>query len=112
MVPFTNPPPAPPRWELAAETIAVKIRWFGLVFGCLVVNVGHAGNPHQAVLNAILALGAGFAVLDTAWSVRGKVFLGEWPLLISVMEALFIGVLCYYLGGLESGPQIGVAEHA
>ena len=60
------------RWELAAEAIAVKIRWFGLVFGCLVVNVGHAGDRHQAVLNAILALGAGFAVLDTAWSFRGQ----------------------------------------
>jgi signal transduction histidine kinase len=90
------------RWELAAEAIAVKIRWFGIVVGCLVVNVGHAGDPHQGMLNAILALGAVFAVLDTAWSLRGRVFLGDWPLLISCMEALFIGVLCYYQGGLES----------
>lgn len=90
------------RWDLAAETIAVKIRWFGLLFGCVVVNIGHAGTPHQAMLNAILALGAGFAVLDSAWSWRGRVFLGSWPLLISFMEALFIGVLCYFQGGLES----------
>src|SRR5208283_1030440 len=96
----TNPSAA--RWELAAEAIAVKIRWFGLVFGCLVVNVGHASDPRQGMLNGILALGAGFALLDTAWSLRGKVFLGNWPLLISAMEALFIGVLCYYQGGLES----------
>jgi signal transduction histidine kinase len=90
------------RWELAAEAIAVKIRWFGLVFGYLVVNVGQADEAHQSMLNGILALGAGFAALDTAWSLRGRVFLGNWPLLISVMEALFIGVLCYYHGGLES----------
>ena len=90
------------RWDLAAEAIAVKIRWFGLIFGFLVVNVGHAGAPQQAILNGLLALGAGFAVVDTAWSLRGRVFLGDWPLLISCMEALFIGVLCYYQGGLES----------
>src|SRR5262249_47942680 len=72
------------------------------VFGCLVVNVGHAGVEHQAVLNTILGLGAAFAILDTAWSIRGQVFLGRWPLLISVMEALFIGLLCYFLSGLES----------
>jgi signal transduction histidine kinase len=90
------------RWDLAAEAIAVKIRWFGLVFGLLAVNVGGAGSPHQTILNGLLALGGGFAVVDTAWSLRGRVFLGEWPLLISCMEALFIGVLCYYQGGLES----------
>ena len=28
-----------PRWELAAETIAVKIRWFGLLVGYVLVNV-------------------------------------------------------------------------
>jgi two-component system, NtrC family, sensor kinase len=89
-------------WELAAETIAVKIRWFGLLFGLLVVNVGRAGDSHQLMLNAILALGAGYAIVDTAYSLNGRVFLGSWPLLISGMEALFIGVLCYYHGGLES----------
>src|SRR5947207_82266 len=89
------------RWELAAETIAVKIRWFGLVFGYLLVNLGDAGS-HRGVLNAILALGLGYALLDTAYSLRGRVFLGRWPLLISFMEALFIGLLCFYHGGLES----------
>src|SRR6266540_1006424 len=28
------------RWELAAENIAVKIRWFGILFGYLLVNLG------------------------------------------------------------------------
>jgi two-component system NtrC family sensor kinase len=89
------------RWELAAETIAVKIRWFGLLFGYALVNLGGAG-AHQAILNAILALGAGYALLDTAYSLRGRVFLGRWPLVISSMEALFIALLCFFHHGLES----------
>jgi len=35
---FNLSPPLPP-WELAAETIAVKIRWFGLLVGYLYVNI-------------------------------------------------------------------------
>ncbi len=89
------------RWELAAETIAVKIRWFGLLFGYLLVNLGDAG-AHRGVLNAILALGVGYALVDTAYSMRGRVFLGRWPLLISCMEALFIALLCYFHDGVES----------
>jgi signal transduction histidine kinase len=88
-------------WELAAETIAVKIRWFGLLFGYALVNLG-GGGRHQAILNAILALGAGYALLDTGYSLRGRVFLGRWPLVISSMEALFIALLCFFHHGLES----------
>jgi signal transduction histidine kinase len=91
----------PPRWELAAETIAVKIRWFGLLVGYVLVNVD-PGDSHPLILNAILALGALYALLDTYYSFRGRVFLGRYPLSISVMEALFIGLLCFYHGGLES----------
>jgi signal transduction histidine kinase len=90
------------RWELAAETIAVKIRWFGLLFGYVLVNFGDQGYPHQAILNGILTLGACYALLDTYHSLQGRVFLGHSPLLISVMEALFIGLLCYHHDGLES----------
>ncbi len=90
------------RWELAAETIAVKIRWFGILVGYALVNLHRPPAPHAAVLNAILALGAGYALLDTAASLRGRVFLGRWPLLISLMEALFIGLLCFYHEGLDS----------
>jgi signal transduction histidine kinase len=90
------------RWELAAETIAVKIRWFGLLFGYVLVNAGTHPAPHPLVLNAILGLGAVYAVLDTACSLRGRVFLGRWPLLTSLMEALFIALLCFYHGGLDS----------
>src|SRR5437588_11056656 len=81
------------RWELAAETIAVKIRWFGLLFGYALANLGDV-RPHQGILNALLALGVGYALLDTAHSWRGRVFLGRWPLVISSMEALFIPLLC------------------
>jgi signal transduction histidine kinase len=89
-------------WELAAENIAVKIRWFGLLIGYLLVNLNPHPAPRQALLNAILTLGAGFTILDTLASLRGRVFLGRYPLTITLMEALFIGLLCYYDGGLES----------
>src|SRR5437879_3425344 len=89
-------------WELAAEAIAVKIRWFGLLFGYALVNFGDVAGGRQAILNAILALGAVYALFDTAYGLRGRVFLGRYPLAISAMEALFIGLLCYFGGGLES----------
>ncbi len=89
------------RWELAAENIAVKIRWFGIFFGYFLVNLGDASD-HQIILNTILALGVGYAVCDTAFSLWGQIFLRRWPLLISAMEALFIALLCYFHQGLES----------
>jgi signal transduction histidine kinase len=93
-------PTIPARWELAAETIAIKIRWFGLLVGYLLVNLGQPAD--RPFLNAILALGVSYALLDTVYSLRGRVFLGRYPLLISSMEALFIGLLCYFHGGLDS----------
>jgi signal transduction histidine kinase len=92
----------PYRWELAAENIAVKIRWFGLLVGYILVNVDDRADANRAVLNAILSLGAVYTLLDTYYSVRGRVFLGRYPLGISLMEALFIGLLCFFHGGLES----------
>jgi signal transduction histidine kinase len=94
-------PPTPPRWELAAEAIVVKIRWFGLLLGYLAVNLGPAGDA-RLVLNAILAFGAGYTFLDSLHSLRGRVFLGRAPLVVSLMEALFISLLCYFSGGLDS----------
>jgi signal transduction histidine kinase len=90
------------RWELAAEAIAVKIRWFGLLVGYVLVNVGGHGGEFRPILNAILSLGTIYALLDTFFSLRGRVFLGRYPLIISVMEALFIGLLCFFSGGLDS----------
>jgi signal transduction histidine kinase len=97
-----SPSAAPHRWELAAETIAVKIRWFGLLFGYILVNAGDLQEQRRLILNALLALGTLYVLLDTYYSFRGRVFLGRHPLGISGMEALFIGLLCFYDTGLDS----------
>ncbi|QDT22741.1 Sensor protein ZraS [Gimesia chilikensis] len=90
-------------WELPAEEITLRIRWFGLCVGYVLVNfVGNDAAIQVPQLNWILTLGAIYALADTWFSFRGKVFLGEWPLTISVMEALFIGLLCHYDTGLNS----------
>src|SRR5262245_52747801 len=94
--------PAASPWELAAEAIAVKVRWFGLVIGTVLVNVGAHGGERRAALNAILVLGAAYTLADTYYSLRGRVFLGRSPLAISAMEALFIGLLCFFDGSPES----------
>jgi signal transduction histidine kinase len=91
----------PPRWELAAESIAIKIRWVGVLIGYLSVSLGPP-DSHRPILNAILTLGAGYTLLDTISSIRGRVFLGRYPLLIGAMEALFIGLLCHFHAGLDS----------
>jgi signal transduction histidine kinase len=89
-------------WELAAETIAVKIRWFGLLVGYLLVNLLDHPADHRATLNAILTLGALYTLVDTYYSMHGRVFLGRYPLSVSLMEAVFIALLCHYASGLES----------
>ena len=66
-------------WELAAEAITVKLRWFGLCVGFVLVNLLEqpGSTPltqNQLVLNAILTLGMIYALVDTYWSLRGKVF--------------------------------------
>lgn len=96
------PSPAPTAWELDAEAIAVRIRWFGLLVGYLLVNLADHTAPRQAVLNALLTLGAVYTILDSYESFHGRVFLGRYPLVVSSMEALFIGLLCYYDHGLDS----------
>ncbi len=90
------------RWELAAETIAVKIRWFGLIVAYVLVNAAEPTLANRGLLNAILALGVLYALIDTVYSFRGRVFLHQYPLLISFMEALFIGLLCYFHHGIDS----------
>ncbi len=90
-----------PRWDLAAETITVRIRWFGLCVGYALVNFLGRQPINQPAMNAILAIGAVYALLDTVWSIRGKVFLSRAPLTIALMEAVFIGLLCHF----DQGPQ-------
>jgi two-component system, NtrC family, sensor kinase len=88
-------------WQLPAEGITVRIRWFGLCVGYVLVNF-LTPSANQPKLNAILTLGAVYALLDTLWGVRGKVFLRSVPLFISLMEAVFIGLLCWFDKGLDS----------
>lgn len=88
--------------NLAAENITVRIRWFGVCVGIVLVNFsGRAVNP--LALNAILSLGAAYALIDGYYSYRrGRVFLRDLPLFVSLMEAIFIGFLCHFDTGLGS----------
>ncbi|GIW86819.1 MAG: hypothetical protein KatS3mg108_1143 [Isosphaeraceae bacterium] len=88
-------------WQCAAESIVVKIRWFGIVMGYVLVQSRDGLRDAQAV-RAILALGAVYALVDTIYQRRGQIFLGSWPLFVAVMETTFIALLCYYDTGLES----------
>ncbi len=90
----------PTRWDLDAEAVIVKIRWIGLVVGYLYANFG--SDAPSLPLNAILGLGFAFTLLDTYYSLRGRIVLGTHPLVVSCLEALFIGLLCYTDGGLDS----------
>jgi two-component system, NtrC family, sensor kinase len=99
----SSAPRDPGGWDLAAESITVKIRWFGVAVGYVLVNlIDRPATDSRAVMNAILTLGAVYALVDTLWSLRGRVFLSRWPLVISLMEAVFIGLLCYFDEGLNS----------
>ena len=90
-------------WDLAAQGITLRIRWFGICIGYVLVNwIGGGAEANRAVLNAILVFGAVYALLDTLFSARGKVFLSEWPLFVSLMEATFIGLLCHFDRGVLS----------
>ena len=95
------PQPSDPDWDLAAESIAVKIRWFGLVAGVVIAFVGYPANG-QSPLYAILLLGLGYTGLDTYFFARGRVFLRDYPLVIAAMESLFISLLCHFETGLDS----------
>ena len=88
-------------WGLAIQAITVRIRWFGICIGYVLVNIVGEGQ-NRGILNAILLLGAVYALLDTIWSVRGKVFLSDFPIFTSFMEAVFIGLLCLFDDGLLS----------
>ncbi|MHC4876128.1 MAG: sensor histidine kinase [Planctomycetota bacterium] len=101
-------PYSPSKFALDAEAITVRIRWFGVAVGFALVNLlGTDGAAEYAqrsvpVLNAILGIGVLYVTLDTFWSHRGKVFLSDWPLAVSLLEAFFIGLLCYFDLGQDS----------
>ena len=88
-------------WELAAESIVVRIRWFGIAMGCVLVGSLVGLRDPRAVLG-LLALGAAYAALDTASHRRGEVFLKRRPLSVSAMESAFIALLCYNDTGVDS----------
>ncbi|MDW8223901.1 MAG: ATP-binding protein [Gemmatales bacterium] len=87
--------------EMGSETIVLKIRWFGVVLGLLWVNLAPNGE-HRAMLNGILLLGLGYALWDTWTTMRGWKLMQRYPLVISLLEAIFIGLLCYFDSGLHS----------
>lgn len=95
-------------FDLAAESIELRIRWFGVIAGFALVNlVGDDAAASDAqrnipLLNTILGIGVIYVAVDTLWSARGRVFLSRWPLGVSLLEAIFIGVLCYYDFGQNS----------
>jgi two-component system NtrC family sensor kinase len=91
----------PLRRELEAESITVRIRWFGLCVGYLYVNLVERSEG-QPALNAMLTLGAVYALLDTLASLRGRILLADYRIGISLMEALFIGLLCNFDQGVSS----------
>jgi len=92
--------------ELQAESITLRIRWFGLCVGYMIANLGGllgtAASQNQQALNAILTLGAIYAIVDTCYSAKGKMFLAEFRIVVSLMEALFIGLLCFFDEGVSS----------
>lgn len=92
----------PNPWDLDAEAIVVKIRWFGVLIGYFLVNATDMSGDRRGLLNLILAIGVGYTLLDTYFSWKKKVFLADYPLFIAAMESLFIGLLCYYEEGLSS----------
>ena len=90
-----------PPWDLAAESIVVKIRWLGVVMGYVLVQ-SRTGLHNPSAVRAYLALGAGYAALDLVFWKMGEVFLERWPLFVSFMESVFIALLCYHDTGLDS----------
>ncbi|MDB5349556.1 MAG: histidine kinase [Planctomycetota bacterium] len=88
-------------WELATESIVVRIRWFGIAMG-YVLALTRTGLHNASAVCAFLALGAGYAALDTAFHRMGEVFLIRWPLFVSSMESIFIALLCYHDTGMDS----------
>jgi signal transduction histidine kinase len=97
MARFRLSEPAVSRWELAAEAIALKIHWLGLALGYGFANAPGRQPGDLVALNAILTLGLVYASLDTFYYLRGRIFiLARSPLLLSMLEALFITLLCKF----------------
>ena len=88
-------------WELPAESIVVKIRWFGILMGVMLVE-SRSGlhNPRRSGSSS--RWGPSTRRLDTVYYRSGTVFLRRWPLFVSLMESVFIALLCYNDARLQS----------
>ena len=62
----------PNPWDLDAEAIVVKIRWFGVLIGYFLVNATDLSGDRRGLLNLILAIGVGYTLLDTYFSWKKK----------------------------------------
>ncbi len=86
----------------------MRMRWFGVLAGFAIANLigddfgSDINSRNVPLLNTILCIGVAFTLIDSLWSLRGRVFLSEWPLAISTLEAAFIGLLCHFDLGQES----------
>ncbi len=89
------------RWDLAAEGITVRIRWFAVVTGFFYVNAV-SRSEDTAFLNAVLLLGLAYTVWDTWVNQSGRVVFAAAPLLVSALETGFIALLCYFEDELDS----------
>lgn len=95
-------------FDLAAEAITIRIRWFGVLAGFALINLISSdffpNDPQRnvPVLNVILGIGVIYTLFDTYWSFRGRVFLSDSPLVVGALEATFIGLLCHFDLGEQS----------
>lgn len=63
---------APNPWDLDAEAIVVKIRWFGVLIGYFLANAANFSVDRKGLLNAILAIGVAYTLLDTYFSWKKR----------------------------------------
>ena len=75
-------------WELDAEAIVVKIRWFGVLVGYFLVNFDNHAGDRRLLLNAILGLGVFYTLLDTIFTWKRKLFPVPGPATMSFLLAL------------------------
>lgn len=95
-------------FDLPAEAITVRMRWFGVLAGFALINfISNDFFPNDPqrnvpILNVILGIGVAYTLVDTYWSLQGRVFLSRSPLVVSALEAIFIGLLCHFDLGEQS----------
>ena len=78
----------------------MRIRWFGVMVGYAYV---HFDSPANAfLLDLLIGLGAIYTLFDTLLSRSGRVLPGQYPVVVSILEAVFIGLLCWLDTGLDS----------